>query len=493
MMLVGFIAILLAGGLLAWAVGHRRPGLARWISLSATLIDLAWIAACRPLSPLPASPWILEFDRPWIPSFGIHFHLALDGLSWVLLLLTAFLGAISILASWKEIQARVGFFHFNLLWTLAGVTGVFLAVDLFLFYFFWELMLVPMYLLIGIWGHERRFYAATKFFLYTQAGGLLLLLGSLGLVYFHHRSTGQLTFDYTALLHTSLPFSSACWLMLAFFFAFAIKLPIFPLHTWLPDAHTEAPTAGSVILAGLLLKTGAYGLLRFAVPLFPSASRAFAPVFIFFGVVGVIYGAVLAFAQTDFKRLVAYTSVSHLGFVLIGIYTLNRVAIQGAVMQMICHGLSTGALFVLVGLLAERVHTREMDRLGGLWGVAPRMGALAMLFALASLGLPGLGNFIAEILILAGAYRVAPISAAAATAGLVLATIYSLQIMRRVFFGPNAQGWSFSDLSPRELLVLGSMAVLLVILGLFPQGVFQTLAPVLAGLGGTPNFLFPVW
>jgi len=493
-MLPGLIAILLVAGLVAWPLGNRRPWAARWIALAATLADLAWIAANRPTTVAATSaPWALEFNRPWIASFGVRFHLGMDGLSWALLLLTAFLGAIAVLASWKEIQERVGFFHFNLLWTLAGVTGVFLAADMFLFYFFWEMMLIPMYLLIGIWGHERRIYAATKFFLFTQAGGLLLLLAIVGLAYFHRHASGELTFDYIALLDTPMSATAARWLMLGFFVAFAIKLPMFPFHTWLPDAHTEAPTAGSIILAGLLLKTGAYGLLRFAAPFFPGASREFAPLFIWLGAIGVLYGAVLAFAQTDLKRLVAYTSVSHLGFVLIGVYALNRVAAQGAVMQMICHGLSTGALFALVGALAERVHTRDMSRLGGLWGVAPKMGAAALLFAMASLGLPGLGNFVAEILVLAGSWRVAPPATAAAAFGLVLATVYSLHIVKRVFFGPNPQAWRFPDLTPREAAMFGAMAVALIALGLFPQGLFDAVAPVLAQLGGTPETLFPGW
>jgi NADH-quinone oxidoreductase subunit M len=488
MTLAAFIVVLLAGGLLAWATGRRHPSAARWISLLAVAADLVWIALRRPAANLL---WGDEFDVVWIPSFGVHFHLAMDGLSWVMLLLTAFLGIVAVLASWREIEYRVGFFHFNLLWTLAGVAGVFLAVDLFLFYFFWEMMLIPMYLLIGVWGHERRIYAATKFFLFTQAGGLLMLAATLGLAYFHYRATGRLTFDYNALLGTPLPAAAARWLMLGFFVAFAIKLPMFPFHTWLPDAHTEAPTAGSVVLAGLLLKTGAYGMLRFAVPLFPGASREFGPAFMALGAVGALYGAVLAFAQTDLKRLVAYTSVSHLGFVLIGVYAFNRTAAQGAVMEMICHGLSTGALFALVGALAERTGTRDLNRLGGLWGTAPAMGGLAMVFAMASLGLPGLGNFIAEILVLAGSFRASAGATIAATFGLVLATVYSLQIMKRVFFGPNAGGWSFADLSPREKLMLGMMAAALAALGFFPQGVFDALTPVLTAIGGA-NPLFPL-
>ena len=264
-------------------------------------------------------------------TFGIHFHLALDGLSLLLLMLTFLLGIMSVLASWTEIQEAVGFFHLNLLWVLAGIAGVFLAMDLFLFYFAWELMLVPMYFLIAIWGHERRVYAAAKFFLFTQLSGLLMLIAILALYFAHHTATGIFTFEYADLLGTPLSSHAALWIMLGFFVAFAVKLPMFPLHTWLPDAHTEAPTAGSVVLAGLLLKTGAYGMLRFVMPLFPAAAHAFAPVAMVLAVIGILYGAILAFAQTDLKRLVAYTSVSHLGFVLLGIFAWNKLALQGAV------------------------------------------------------------------------------------------------------------------------------------------------------------------
>jgi NADH-quinone oxidoreductase subunit M len=381
----------------------------------------------------------------------------------------------------------VGFFHAVLLWTLAGVVGVFLAVDLFLFYFFWELMIVPMYLLIALWGHENRAYASVKFFLFTQAGGLVMLLSILGLAFAHQKATGRWTFDLADLIGTRLDPRAAMLLFFGFFVAFAVKLPAVPLHTWLPDAHTEAPTAGSLILAGLLLKTGAYGLLRFAVPLFPGPARSFAPVAMTVGVVGIVYGAVLAFAQTDLKRLVAYTSVSHLGFVLVGIFAANPWALQGTVMQMICHGLSTGALFVLVGLLAERTHTRDLRRLGGLWATAPRMGAAAMFFAMASLGLPGLGNFVAEILILVGAYRANIGLTVVATAGLVPATVYSLHLVQRAFHGENDHGWSIPDLNAREIVVLSLLAAGLVVLGLFPQGVIDTARPFvdawLTGMG----------
>jgi len=326
MILVWLVVLLLVGGLLAWLAACRGANWARWISmivLGANMIVLIGIWVRMP--GLPSIPgrgsWLMEFSQPWIPQLGISFHLAMDGLSLLMILLVHFLGMIAVAASWGGIEDRVGFFHLNLLWILAALVGVFMALDLVLFYVFWELMLVPLYLLIGIWGHENRIYASLKFFLFTQSSGLLMLLSILGLYFVHGRNTGVYTFDYLALMGTSMAPSTAMWLMLGFFVAFAVKLSTVPVHTWLPDAHTEAPTAGSVILAGLVLKAGAYGLLRFTVPLFPEAALGFSPVARVLGAVGIVYGAVLAFAQTDLKRLVAYTSVSHMGFVLLGIFS----------------------------------------------------------------------------------------------------------------------------------------------------------------------------
>jgi NADH-quinone oxidoreductase subunit M len=480
MILVWMVAIPTAGGLLAWLLGRRHAGWPRWVALATLAIDLipVLILANRNLAgdiAVSGGPWLVSFDLPWIPALGIRFFLAADGLSLILLLMTVFVGIMAVASGWTEIQDRTGFFYFNLLWVLAGISGVFLALDLFLFYFFWEMMLVPMYFIIVIWGHEKRVYAAIKFFLFTQVSGLFMLMAILGLYFIHGRTTGQYTFNYLHLLGTSLSPAAARWLMLGFLAAFAVKLPVVPLHTWLPDAHTEAPTPGSVILAGLLLKTGAYGLLRFVVPLFPAAALDFvAPTAMGLAVVSILYGALLAFAQTDLKRLVAYTSVSHMGFVLLGVFAWNRLALQGVVMQIVCHAVSTGALFMLVGSLQERLHTRDLNRLGGLWPTVPRMAAVTMVFALASLGLPGLGNFIGEFLVLVGTYHTNLTATVLAAVGLIGASVYALWIMQRVFHGPNQLNLKPADLNGRETVAMAAMIIVIVWLGLYPQPVLDT-------------------
>jgi NADH-quinone oxidoreductase subunit M len=479
MILVYLIVILLTGAFLAWIAGQGNPVWARIISLVALGIDLLLVIPLliQPIS--PENKWMIDFKLNWIPQFGISLHLGLDGLSLLLIVLTFFLGIISVIISWKEIQEKVGFFHFNLLLILAGIVGVFLSLDLFLFYFFWELMLVPMYFLIGIWGHENRTAASYKFFLYTQASGLLMFISILAIYFLHGNSTGNYTFDYLQLLGTKIPTSTAILIMVGFLAAFMVKLPVVPLHNWLPDAHSEAPTAGSLILAALLLKTGAYGLLRFIVPLFPIASHIFAPAGMILGVIGILYGAKLAFAQTDLKRLVAYTSVSHMGFVILGVFSFNELAYQGVVMQMIAHGISTGALFILAGQIYERIHTRDLNQMGQLWEKAPFMGAIGLIFSMASLGLPGLGNFIAELLILIGAFQSNVWLTCLASLGLIAATIYSLRIVQKVFFGNKNSDWKLNDLTFREKVVSASLVIVIVWLGLFPQPVFNIAKPAL--------------
>ncbi|MDE2239348.1 MAG: NADH-quinone oxidoreductase subunit M [Rhodospirillales bacterium] len=503
MILLWLLFIPAVGGVLAWAAGARHPDWPRWIALFVLIIDLlvalpllstatsSTIISSSVISP-GQTAWIASFDRPWIPQLGISFELNLDGLSLVLILLTIVLGLASVIISWTEIRDRVGLFHANLLWSVTGVIGVFLALDLFLFFFFWELMLVPMYFLIALWGHEHRFYAAIKFFIFTQGSGLLMLVAILVLVFIHQHETGHFTFDYLALLGTKMSPTTAFWLMLGFFIAFAVKLPAVPFHTWLPDAHTEAPTAGSVLLAGILLKTGAYGLIRFVVPLFPDAAHAFAPVAMALGVIGILYAALLAFGQNDMKRLVAYSSVSHMGFVLLGVFAWNTLALQGVVMQMLAHGISTGALFILVGALQERIHTRDMRLMGGLWGTIPRLSAFGMMFAIASLGLPGLGNFIGEFLILLGSFHVSvPFTIIAAT-GLVAGAAYALLLVQRAFHGnamPQPNAAKLIDLTAPHLAVMAVLALTIIGLGLYPQPVLDEVAPGLAVLqqDGAPS------
>ena len=477
MILVMMIGILMAAGLLSWLVSRWNIHASKWISLIAVTVD--FILVCNLWAqhsgniPIGGSAWLFDYHIKWIPDFGIGFHLALDGLSLVLLLLTFFLGILSVLCSWNEISEKIGFYYFNLLWTLAGISGVFVAMDLFLFYFFWEVMLIPMFFLIGIWGGDRRRYAAYKFFIFTQAGGLLMLISILALYFIHGRQTGNYSYDYFDLLGTKLEPATAKWLMFGFLIAFAVKLPVVPLHNWLPDAHSEAPTAGSLILAGLLLKTGAYGILRFVLPLFPQAAAGIAYWAVLFGVIGIIYGAMLAFAQNDLKRLIAYTSVSHMGFILVGIFAFREIAMQGVIMQILTHGISTGALFVLAGMLKERLHTRDLDQMGGLWTSMPSMGGAALVFTMASLGLPALGNFVAEFLILLGAFPVFPALTVLATLGLVLSALYSLRLFQKVFLGQRLSNTRVKDMSGRETLIMAALTIAIILLGLYPQPVIN--------------------
>ena len=476
MMLWSLILIPLLAGPLAWRAEAKSPDAPRWLAAGALLLDLIlalFIGGQQNSLAAGDGRWLLESQETWIPRWGIHLHLGIDGLSLVLILLTGLLGLVAVVSSWTEIKERVGFFHCNLLVVLSGVIGVFLALDLFLFFLLWELMLVPMYLLIAIWGHEQRRYASFKFFLFTQAGSLFLLIAIIALALLHQQQRGQPSFDYEALVGLPMAPQTARWLMLGFFIGFAVKLPAVPFHTWLPDAHTEAPSGGSVILAGLLLKTGAYGLIRFTVPLFPQAAADFAPIAMALGVAGILYGGILAFAQTDFKRLVAYSSISHLGFALLGIFSMTGLALQGAVMQLVAHGISTGALFLLAGALQERLDTRDMRRMGGLWASVPRLSALALFFAVASLGLPGLANFVGEFLILFGTYAAHPLATVLAASGMVIAAVYALGLVQRAFFGTPAEERTLPDLSRMAFAALLVMAALQVWLGWYPRPVLS--------------------
>jgi NADH-quinone oxidoreductase subunit M len=488
MMLLWLLLVPFVGGLLCWRLERFGIRLVRWVAVGTMFIVLAfavelWLTGDYSLTLLrsagdPAGRWMEQFSVSWIPRLGIRFGLGLDGLSLLLIGLTALLGLTAVACSWREIKRHVGFFHLNLMWTLGGVIGVFLATDLFLFFLFWEVMLVPMFFLIALWGHNipggnGRIYAATKFFIFTQASGLVMLVAILALVFIHHQATGILTFSYSALLHTPMSARTEFWIMLGFFVAFAVKLPVVPLHSWLPDAHSQAPTAGSVVLAGVLLKTAAYGLLRFLLPLFPHASVEFAPIAMWLGVFGIVYGAVCAFGQNDIKRLVAYTSISHMGFILVGVYAGTQVALQGVMIQMLSHGISSGGLFILCGELYERLHTHDLRKMGGLWARFSCLPPIALFFTVASLGLPGLGNFLGEFLILLGTFKMHPGVTVAAAGGLILSAVYSLNLMQRAFQGKPSGGDDLQDLNRREIATLGALMAFLIWLGLYPQPILN--------------------
>jgi len=424
--------------------------------------------------PAQAGMQLVE-QAPWIAWIGAEYHLGVDGISLLLVLLTTFLSAIAILSSYTAVTEYVKEYMVCMLVLETGMLGVFLALDLVLFYVFWEGMLIPMYFLIGIWGGPRRIYATVKFFLYTMAGGVLMLVGIIAL-YFASGASGTPTFNLLALTRLSLPFATQVWLFLAFAVAFAIKVPMFPFHTWLPDAHVEAPTAGSVILAGVLLKMGTYGFLRFALPLFPDATRYFTPLFAWLAIVGIIYGALVSMVQPDLKKLVAYSSVSHLGFVMLGIFALTSQSVQGAILQMINHGLSTGALFLLVGMLYERRHTRMIEDFGGLARVMPAFTVAFLLVTLSSIGLPGLNGFVGEFLILVGTFRVHALWAVVASSGIILAAVYMLWMFQRVMYGPmtNEQNRNLPDLTTREIAVLVPVLALIVWIGVYPTPFLRT-------------------
>lgn len=492
MILLSLILILFLGGALAWASESLDAKLPRAVALLSLLVSLGlvlWLlsAGGADVRTPGGSWWVLE-SWAWIPRFGISLTVGVDGLSLLMLGLTVFLGLMALGAAWNEISERTGFFYFNLLWTLAGVVGVFTALDLFLFFFFWEVMLIPMYLIIAIWGHENRAYAAMKFFLFTQVSGLLLLLAILCLAYFHYVQFGRFSFNYFDLLNVAMEGRFQMWVMLGFFVGFATKLPAFPLHSWLPDAHSQAPTAGSVLLAGVLLKTGAYGLIRFTVPLFPEASATFAPVAMSIAAIGILYCAKLAFAQSDIKRLIAYTSVSHMGFVLLGIYAWNLYGLQGAVMTMLAHGLSSAALFSLAGGLQHRFHTRDMDKINGLWSQLPMLSAMALFFSIAAVGMPGLGNFIGEFLSLLGAFQANHVVTVISALGLIFAAVYSLWVIQKVFHGPYkiperaGQSAIPEDLSGMEMLSYALMALGLVWMGMYPQSFLDLSGPGLESI-----------
>ncbi|HHT9110954.1 MAG TPA: NADH-quinone oxidoreductase subunit M, partial [Candidatus Brocadiaceae bacterium] len=407
---------------------------------------------------------------PWIPSFGIFYHVGIDGISLFLILLTTFITPLALLASWY-ISKNVKEYMIAMLVLETGMIGVFTSLDLFLFYVFWELMLIPMYLLIGIWGGPRRVYAAVKFFLYTMVGSVFMLLAIITLYFLNHRVTGEYTFNLLEFYRLDLSYAVQFWLFLAFFLAFAIKVPMFPFHTWLPDAHVEAPTAGSVILAGVLLKMGTYGFVRFCLPLFPEVSHAFVPVISWMAVVGIIYGALVSMVQDDLKKLVAYSSVSHLGFVMLGIFAFNIQGIEGGIIQMINHGLSTGALFLIVGMLYERRHTRMIADFGGLTKQIPVLATFFLIVTFSSIGLPGLNGFVGEFLILVGTFKSRILYASLATSGIILAAVYMLWMFQRVMFEKitHEENRTLKDINKREVVILIPIIIMIFWIGVYPN------------------------
>ena len=409
---------------------------------------------------------------PWIKGYGMSYFIGIDGISLLLILLTTFFAPICVVACWKDITNKVKEFMICLLLLETGMIGVFVSLDLFLFYVFWEVMLIPMYLLIGVWGNPaRRIYAAIKFFLFTMFGSLLMLVAILVLYFLNHSVTGEYTFNLLKLYELSVPYNIQMWLFLAFFLAFAIKVPMFPFHTWLPDAHTEAPTVGSVLLAAVLLKMGTYGFLRYSMPLFPVASHEFVPLISILAIIGIIYGALVSMVQKDLKRLVAFSSVSHLGFVMLGLFALNMQGVQGGLIQMINHGLSTGALFLIVGMLYERRHTRMIADFGGLSKVMPVFAVFFMIVTLSSIGLPGLNGFVGEFLILLGTFKSNPVYAIFAATGVIFAAVYMLWMFQRVMFGEvtKEENRQLKDLSIREIGVLLPVLVFIFWIGIYPK------------------------
>jgi NADH-quinone oxidoreductase subunit M len=476
MLLTLVILLPLIGGVFLLFVPRERELLIKSLALAVSAATLVLsVALWFKFDPALTG---MQFSRRllWIPGLDVSFFIGIDGLSLLLVLLTAFLVPIAIVSSWASIRVRLKEYMFMLLLLETGMIGVFCAIDLFLFYMFWEAMLVPMYFLIGIWGGERKIYAAFKFFLYTMVGSMLMLVAIVVLGYEASlQPGGKFTTDLSVLytVGPGLPIQVQSWMFLAFALSFAIKIPLFPFHTWLPDAHVEAPTAGSVLLAGVLLKMGAYGFLRFCLPLFPQSAIAFMPAIATLGVIGIVYGALLSMVQTDIKKLVAYSSVSHLGFVVLGIFSLTEEGIQGSILQMINHGLSTGALFLIVGMIYDRRHTRTISEFGGLAKVMPVFATMFMIVMLSSIGLPGLNGFIGEFLILLGSFRSPYLSqwyTVFAATGVILAAVYLLTMYQRVMFGgiSNPANRELRDLSKREIALLVPVLVFIVWIGVHP-------------------------
>jgi NADH-quinone oxidoreductase subunit M len=460
----------LAGALLILLMNKQNENAIRWV---ANIVAFAGFLISVPLWFWynPQGPDFQFIERaPWIPSIGADYFLGIDGLTTLLILLTTLMGTIAVLSSWESITERVKEYYIFLLVLQTGMLGAFMSLDMLLFFLFWEVMLVPMYFLIGIWGSANRLYSAIKFFLYTLVGSVIMLLGILALYFHNHTATGVYSFDVTMFHRLSVPFDLQWWIFLAFFLGFAVKVPMFPFHTWLPDAHTDAPTAGSVILAAVMLKMGTYGFLRFSLPILPEASRHFVPMMVLLSIIGIVYGALVALAQKDWKRLVAYSSVSHMAMVMLGMFALNPVGITGSIIQQLNHGISTGALFLLVGVVYERRHTREISEYGGLSKVMPVYAAIFLIMTMSSIGLPTLNGFIGEILILQGVFVANKIWAAFAASGVVLGAAYMLFLYQRTMFGrvENPKNERLLDISQREFVTFAPLIVLAVWMGIYP-------------------------
>ena len=494
MLLTIVLALPLIGAIAILLLPRDEPGQARHMGMFFSLVT--FLTSLGLLAGFKANVAGMQFELnvPWVKDFGINYHVGIDGISLWLVMLTTFLTPIVFLSTYKHINKRIKEFVIALLLLEVGMLGAFMALDFFLFYVFWELMLIPMYLIIGIWGHERKIYAAIKFVIYTMLGSLLMLVAIIYIYITHGEATGVYTFDYMTLSSFIWGQQAQLWLFGAFALAFAIKVPMFPLHTWLPDAHVEAPTAGSVILAGVLLKLGTYGFLRFAIPMFPWGAAAMGPYITGLAVTGIIYGAMVAWVQRDAKKLVAYSSVSHLGFVMLGLMSMNTVGVEGSIFQMLSHGLSTGGLFLAIGVMYDRRHTRLLRQFGGLWKQMPVFGGVFMIIMLSSVGLPGLNGFVGEFLILLGSFTAGQeaiangmpsfiwhprVMTALAATGVVLGAIYLLHLFQKMMFGPLTHhlNKSLPDLSVRELATFIPLIFFCFAMGVYPKPYLKRMEP----------------